>query len=895
MKRILLFILSISLLILVGLWHWHSLERKKLEDQYIQNQIETVVKPKQQQVEKIFNSLYQNLRTITLLPSVRSIQGGNRSSEQEDIVSSGRFTEEGWETVQQIYNNLATNVSVSEIYAVIEGLDYTKGQVPFFMFDTLVFGAESGETSSVDNPDFPDESEDDEYNYFPKQITEIKSNYSQFNFSRMDDIPAHLSPLMRTCDNSQYLSKTQGNERETFGILYSVPFYNQKSGQLKGVISAIIRANVFEATLMDVPFVPVTEKDLIEQTAAKWQLPEPSRFLLSNQHYGVQILDRRNNNLEKDLKAGIIGRNVFHIKLNVHSDAEWQLSYFLPEQSIQDALAESDKAFLILVWVIFGVLLLASLSVVLVARTRARLGGKPEVVANVVNAVSQGNLNVTIPENITSDSVLGSMARMLEQLRTSADQAQENQRIRQALDNVSTCVMIADHSRKIIYLNPALQSLLQTTKSVFAQIIPGFSVDQVMGMNLEKLHPTPSHQITKIDTLQSTEEDNIIINDCHFRLIANPIFDEAKQRLGTVIVWTDRTQDVIGEQREKNIKEEVSQIISAAGNGDFSHRIKTESQEGFFKILADGMNRLLDSNAQALEELGIVLSALAQGDLTQRMTSDYQGALGKLKADSNATVDHLTEIITQLSTAATSINTASREIALGNSDLSQRTERQAAGIQQTAASMEELSTTVQQNADNANQANKKALTASQIAAKGGMVVQEVITSMSEISESSRKIYDTIGIIDGIAFQTNILALNAAVEAARAQEQGRGFAVVATEVRTLAQRCALAAKEIKTAIETSGHQVKHGTKLVTEAGQTMGEIVTSVNSVTQIMSEIAQASAEQSSGIEMVKRAIHEMDEMTQQNATLVEEANAASQTLKAQADNLSHTVSMFKF
>ena len=256
--------------------------------------------------------------------------------------------------------------------------------------------------------------------------------------------------------------------------------------------------------------------------------------------------------------------------------------------------------------------------------------------------------------------------------------------------------------------------------------------------------------------------------------------------------------------------------------------------------------------------------------------------------------DSLVKIVGQVRTGTDAIATASSQIAAGNLDLSSRTEQQASSLEETASSMEELTSTVKQNAENARQANQLVVSTAEVAVKGGAVVSQVVDTMSSINASSKKIADIIGVIDGIAFQTNILALNAAVEAARAGEQGRGFAVVAAEVRNLAQRSASAAKEIKSLIEDSVGKVDAGGKLVDEAGKTMDEIVNSVKRVTDIMSEIAAASQEQSAGIEQVNQAISQMDEVTQQNAALVEEAAAASESLQDQASNLAQVVSVFK-
>ncbi|MFZ6644111.1 methyl-accepting chemotaxis protein [Undibacterium sp. TJN25] len=256
--------------------------------------------------------------------------------------------------------------------------------------------------------------------------------------------------------------------------------------------------------------------------------------------------------------------------------------------------------------------------------------------------------------------------------------------------------------------------------------------------------------------------------------------------------------------------------------------------------------------------------------------------------------DSLVNIVGQVRTGTDTIATASEQIASGNLDLSSRTEQQAGSLEETASSMEELTSTVKQNADNARQANQLAVSASEVAVKGGTVVAEVIGTMGSINDSSKKIVDIIGVIDGIAFQTNILALNAAVEAARAGEQGRGFAVVASEVRNLAQRSAQAAKEIKVLINDSVQQVDAGAKLVDQAGATMQDIVSSIKRVTDIMNEIMSATSEQTSGIEQINAAIMQMDDVTQQNAALVEEAAAAAGSLQTQANNLAQVVSTFR-
>ena len=303
---------------------------------------------------------------------------------------------------------------------------------------------------------------------------------------------------------------------------------------------------------------------------------------------------------------------------------------------------------------------------------------------------------------------------------------------------------------------------------------------------------------------------------------------------------------------------------------------------------------LTNSITKPLADALDLAETVASGDLRTQVVVEGEDEVALLLGALKNMNDSLAATVGQVRMGTETITVASQEIASGNADLSSRTESQASSLEETASSMEELTSTVRQNADNARQANQLVVSASGVAVKGGAVVSQVVETMGSIKESSRKIVDIIGVIDGIAFQTNILALNAAVEAARAGEQGRGFAVVAAEVRNLAQRSASAAKEIKSLIDDSVDKVDQGGRLVDEAGKTMDEIVTSVQHVADIMSEITAASQEQSAGIEQVNLAITQMDEMTQQNAALVEQAAAAAESMEEQAVTLAQAVSVFK-
>ena len=520
------------------------------------------------------------------------------------------------------------------------------------------------------------------------------------------------------------------------------------------------------------------------------------------------------------------------------------------------------------------------------------LGGEPSYARSVANAVASGDFNIAVNTRVgDASSLMAAIKNMKDtinyMIKDSQRTAAEALRVKAALDNSTANVAIANNDGKIIYLNNAIQRMFELNEASIRAVLPQFKASAVLGSHFDDFHKNPQHQRNLLEHLTGTHKATVRIGDRTFKLAALPVANERGVRLGTAVEWIDATQEL-------KIESEVRTIVDAAVHGDFTKRLDLSDKEGFMRELSAGINRLVETSDLGLQEVVRMLSAVARGDLTDRITNEYQGTFGQLKNDSNATAEKLSAIISEIKVATDTINTAAKEIASGNTDLSQRTEQQASSLEETAASMEQLTATVKQNAANANQANQLALGASEVASKGGAVVKDVVSTMDAINGSSRKIVDIISVIDGIAFQTNILALNAAVEAARAGEQGRGFAVVAAEVRNLAQRSAAAAKEIKALIGDSVEKVEGGSKLVAQAGQTMEEIVSSIKHVTDIMSEITAASAEQSQGIEQVNQAITQMDEVTQQNAALVEQAAAAAESMEEQAQNLSRSVSIFK-
>jgi methyl-accepting chemotaxis protein len=472
-------------------------------------------------------------------------------------------------------------------------------------------------------------------------------------------------------------------------------------------------------------------------------------------------------------------------------------------------------------------------------------------------------------------------------LEASAKAAQYNARVKAALDHVSIPVRIADNEGQILYINNALKETLRKYEAAFRRQISGFDPDKVVGASVGMFYADPKTAVAKLSGIARATPSRMSLGGRDCDVVACPVFSEKGERLGTASQWNDITEQLAAEK-------EVAAIVEAAAAGDFTKRIAEAGKAGFMLQMAQGLNAVLGTTESALGEISRILKALAQGDLSQEISTDFKGVFAELKDNSNETIAKLCDIIAQIREASASINTAAREIATGNNDLSRRTEEQATSLEETASSIVELASTVKLNAENAQQANRLASEASEGAQRGGEVVTQVVATMNGITESNREIADITTIIDGIAFQTNLLALNAAVEAARAGEQGRGFGVVASEVRSLAQRASDAAKDIKAVIANSIGKVDEGARLVKSAGNAMDEIVAQVQRVSAIIGEIAAASKEQSHGVQQVNVAVTQIDQITQQNAALVEEATAAARSLEDQSEALVSAVAIFK-
>ncbi|MFL9583275.1 methyl-accepting chemotaxis protein [Stenotrophomonas sp. AB1(2024)] len=450
--------------------------------------------------------------------------------------------------------------------------------------------------------------------------------------------------------------------------------------------------------------------------------------------------------------------------------------------------------------------------------------------------------------------------------------ARDNTRARQALDSAQTGLMVLDPDGRIGFLNHALCQALACTP------------EHWRGQPVQMLHPVFDSAVAQLQRGHGSTHE-IEQGGIRYQLALSPILDH-DQLLGAAVEWRSRAL-------ETTVETEVAALVDAAAQGQLDARVAVNDKQGFVLTLAVSINRLLDTFQGNLAGLQSLLSGLAHGDLSMRMQGEYQGVFAQMRDDANASVGQLTNIVARIQQATATINGAAGEIVTGNRDLAERTERQAAHLEETASSMEELTATVRENAESARQANQLAVDAAAIAGQGVDAVAQVVATMHDIAASSRHIGDITGVIDGIAFQTNILALNAAVEAARAGEKGRSFAVVAGEVRLLAQRSADAAREIKQLIEASVEKVSAGTRQVDEAGATMRCIVGSVEQVTAITASISAASQQQSVGIEQVGATLLQMDGSTQQSAAMMEQASASAQAMQRQAALLSEAVAAF--
>ena len=456
--------------------------------------------------------------------------------------------------------------------------------------------------------------------------------------------------------------------------------------------------------------------------------------------------------------------------------------------------------------------------------------------------------------------------------RAIAEQAERALRAQSALEAVTSNVMIADISNNVVFMNKAVHGMLERAESDLRKVLPNFETRKVLGSNIDIFHKNPEHQKSMLTAMRDTHRAQITVGNRIFTLVATPLNDSQGKRSATVVEWGDRTAEVATEK-------EIGVIVEAAAAGEFGGRLNMDGKEGFFKTLSVGVNRLMETSEQGLNDVATLLEAFSKGDLTHRIEHEYQGLFGKVKESSNQTAEQLTRVLTEVRSAADALTGAANQVSATAQSLSQSASEQASSVEETTASIDMMAASITQNSENAKMTDGMATKTNKEAGQGGQAVTQTLLAMKQIAAK-------ISIVDDIAYQTNLLALNAAIEAARAGEHGKGFAVVAAEVRKLAERSQEAAKEISELAVSSVSTAER-------AGKLLDEIVPSIEKTSNLVQEIAAASQEQSQSVKEIGGAMGQLSKATQQNASASEELAATSEELSAQAQQLQESVSFF--
>ncbi|NCN11477.1 MAG: GAF domain-containing protein [Leptospira sp.] len=469
--------------------------------------------------------------------------------------------------------------------------------------------------------------------------------------------------------------------------------------------------------------------------------------------------------------------------------------------------------------------------------------------------------------------IFKNIASILSNTLTRIKDVNEMVRIKVALDNVTTNVMMADSDLNVTYMNRAIVKMFSNSESQIKNQLNRFELKKLIGTNIDDFHKDPSRQRNLLGSLATTFRSSITIGGRYFDLIANPIISDKGERLGSVVEWADVTNELA-------VQKEIETIIDGAVEGDFDKRVSLDGKEKFFLKISEGINQLLDISSKGLKDVVNALGKISNGDLSSKITEDYKGIFGELKEYVNNTVQKLETTISEVKTKADTLVEAAEEVTSTAQTLSQGASEQAASVEETSASLEEMTASIDQNAENAKQTESISTKSAKEAAEGGKAVINTVEAMKQIA-------DKISIIEDIAYQTNLLALNAAIEAARAGEHGKGFAVVASEVRKLAERSQKSANEISSLASGS-------VQIAETAGRLINEIVPAINKTADLVQEISAASSEQSSGVNEVNKAMTQLDQVSQQSASASEELAAIAEELKSQAGQLLESIAFFK-
>jgi methyl-accepting chemotaxis protein len=461
-------------------------------------------------------------------------------------------------------------------------------------------------------------------------------------------------------------------------------------------------------------------------------------------------------------------------------------------------------------------------------------------------------------------------------------------KLKVALDNVTSNVMLAGPKGEILYLNKAVEGFFRERESMIREVLPSFSVDELVGGNIHNFHRDPAAIQKILDDMDvNGHTSTVTVAGRILQQIFIPVFNETGERLGTIAEWHDKTE-------MHNIQNDIQGLIDAAVQGDIQQRLDTTSYEGYLHELGDGINSMLDVLQAPLQEVEQVLPEVSNGDLTQRMVGEYKGDFLTLKNSINDTVDNLHDMVKQVRGVAAEVELGANDMVSGNGALSERIAMQSQALSETTANMEGMNQSIQQSQGHLDQASTLSKEASELAGEGDTIVKQAIEAMEGIRDSSGRIADIIGVIDSIAFQTNLLALNAAVEAARAGEQGKGFAVVAGEVRNLAHRSSEAASEVKGLIEESVSRVESGSAQVNRSGKSLQQIHQAINQLTDLVAQISEVGHQQQRDVGQVNQAVSNLESVNQQNAAMVEESSASTQNMAQNSQQLIKMVESFR-
>ena len=464
--------------------------------------------------------------------------------------------------------------------------------------------------------------------------------------------------------------------------------------------------------------------------------------------------------------------------------------------------------------------------------------------------------------------------------------AQENTRIKTAMDGATTNMMIADADRNIIYINATVQKMLKGNEKKLREAIPSFDADNLIGTNIDQFHKNPEHQTRLLANLKDTFKASIKVADLHFSLVANPVFDTDGQRLGTSVEWSDLTSEVKAQQ-------EIEGLITAAGRGELDTRLDASQFDGFMRSVSEGLNSLLDAVTLPMKDIIRVTSLQAEYDMTATIDADYEGSFAEVKSSLNQASDNINNVLNQALSVVGQVSSSVEQLRSNSQSLATGSEQQSAAVEEVSSSLEETDSQVRANAENANIANQLVSETTESANKGQEKMKVMSKAMDSIASASDNIAKIIKVIDEIAFQTNLLALNAAVEAARAGQHGKGFAVVAQEVRNLAGRSAKAAKETADLIEDSTRRVKEGVNIANETADVLEGIVNNVVKVKDLVAEIASASDEQTKGLAQVSTAMSQVSSAAESSSQQSVELAGASNELSNLIEQLNSEVNRF--